>query len=103
VLQDVTVGYGYRPRRALGWSGFLLAIGSAVFSAAPPSAPQTGAAPHFNGIIYTLDLMLPVVNFGQKYANPGGPEQWLSYFFIAAGRTLATTVAAGAARVLRRG
>jgi hypothetical protein len=104
VLQDITVGYGYRPRRALGWFGFLLAIGSAVFSAAPPSALPTGAAPHFNGIIYTLDLMLPVVNFGQKYAfNPGGPEQWLSYFFIAAGWTLATTVAAGAARVLRRG
>jgi hypothetical protein len=104
VLQDITVGYGYRPRRALGWFGFLLAIGSAVFSAAPPSALPSGAAPHFNGIIYTLDLMLPVVNFGQKYAfNPGGPEQWLSYFFIAAGWTLATTVAAGAARVLRRG
>jgi hypothetical protein len=104
LLQDITVGYGYRPRRALGWFGFLLAIGSAVFSAAPPSALPSGAAPHFNGIIYTLDLMLPVVNFGQKYAfNPGGPEQWLSYFFIAAGWTLATTVAAGAARVLRRG
>jgi hypothetical protein len=75
-----------------------------VFSAAPPSALQSGAAPHFHGIIYTLDLMLPVVNFGQKYAfNPGGPEQWLSYFFVAAGWTLATTVAAGAARVLQRG
>ena len=55
-------------------------------------------------IIYTLDLMLPVVNLGQKYAfNPGGPEQRLSYFLIAAGWTLATTVAAGAARVLQRG
>jgi hypothetical protein len=47
--------------------------------------------------------MLPVVNLGQKYAfNPGGPEQWLSYLLIAAGWTLATTVAAGLARVLRR-
>jgi hypothetical protein len=104
ILQDVTVGYGYRPRRALAWIGFLLAAGSVVFSVAPPPALQADAAPHFNGIIYTLDLMLPVVNLGQKYAfNPGGPEQWLSYFFIAAGWTLATTVAAGAARVLQRG
>jgi hypothetical protein len=104
ILQDATVGFGYRPRRALGWFGFLLAIGSAVFSAAPPPVLQPGTAPHFNGIIYTLDLMLPVVNFGQKYAfNPGGAQQWLSYFFIAAGWTLATTVAAGAARVLQRG
>jgi hypothetical protein len=104
MLQDVTVGYGYRPRRALAWLGLLLATGSVVFSVVPPPALQAGASPHFNGIIYTLDLLLPVVNLGQKYAfNPSGPEQWLSYFLIAAGWTLATTVAAGAARVLQRG
>ena len=104
LLQDITVGYGYRPRRALGWLALLLAVGSIVFSVAPPPALATGSAPHFYGVVYTLDLMLPVVNLGQKYAfNPGGPEQWLSYFLIAAGWTLATTVAAGLARVLRRG
>jgi len=104
ILQDITVGYGYRPRRALGWIGLLLMTGSIVFSVAPPPTLQAGAAPHFNGIIYTLDLLLPVVNLGQKNAfNPGGAEQWLSYFLIAAGWTLATTVAAGAARVLQRG
>jgi hypothetical protein len=104
LLQDITVGYGYRPRRALGWLALLLTAGSVVFSVAPPPVLQPGNAPHFNGIIYTLDLMLPVVNLGQKYAfNPGGAEQWLSYFLIAAGWTLATTVATGVARVLRRG
>lgn len=103
LLQDITVGYGYRPRRALGWLALLLATGSIAFSVVPPPALQAGNAPHFNGIIYTLDLMLPVVNLGQKYAfNPGGAEQWLSYVLIAAGWTLATTVAAGVARVLRR-
>jgi hypothetical protein len=103
LVQDITVGYGYRPRRALGWLALLLTIGSIVFSVAPPPALASGGAPHFNGIVYTLDLMLPVVNLGQKYAfNPGGPEQWLSYLLIAAGWTLATTVAAGLARVLRR-
>jgi hypothetical protein len=104
MLQDITVGYGYRPRRALAWIGLLLAVGSVVFSVAPPPALQGAPAPHFNGIVYTLDLLLPVVNLGQKYAfNPSGAEQWLSYFLIAAGWTLATTVAAGAARVLQRG
>jgi cytoskeletal protein CcmA (bactofilin family) len=104
LLQDITVGYGYRPRRALAWLALLLTAGSIVFSVAPPPALQADMAPHFNGIIYTVDLMLPVVNLGQKYAfNPGGPEQWLSYLLIAAGWTLATTVAAGAARILRRG
>jgi hypothetical protein len=101
---EITVGYGYRPRRALAWLALLLTAGSIVFSIAPPPVLQTGNAPHFNGIIYTLDLMLPVVNLGQKYAfNPGGAEQWLSYFLIAAGWTLATTVATGVARILRRG
>jgi hypothetical protein len=104
LLQDITVGYGYRPSRALAWLALLLGTGSIVFSIAPPPALQAGAAPHFNGIVYTLDLLLPVVNLGQKYAfNPGGAEQWLSYVLIAAGWTLATTVAAGAARVLQRG
>ena len=104
LLQDITVGYGYRPRRALGWLALVLAAGSIVFSIAPPPVLAAGSAPHFEGVVYTLDLMLPVVNLGQKYAfNPGGAEQWLSYFLIAAGWTLATTVAAGLARVLRRG
>jgi hypothetical protein len=103
LLQDITVGYGYRPRRALAWLALLLGTGSIIFSIAPPPALQAGAAPHFNGIVYTLDLLLPVVNLGQKYAfNPSGAEQWLSYLLIAAGWTLATTVAAGAARVLQR-
>jgi hypothetical protein len=35
-LQDITVGYGYRPRRALAWLALMLAAGSIVFSVAPP-------------------------------------------------------------------
>jgi hypothetical protein len=54
-------------------------------------------------VIYALDLLLPVVNLGQKYAfNPGSAEQWFSYALIAAGWPLATTIAAGLARVLTR-
>ena len=81
----------------------LLATGSAIFTAAPPPPLQPGAAPHFNPVAYTLDLLLPVVDLGQKHAfNPAGAEQWLSYLLTAAGWVLATTIAAGAARVLSR-
>jgi hypothetical protein len=74
-----------------------------VFHAAPPPPVPHGAAPHFNPVIYTLDLLLPVVNLGQKYAfDPAGAEQWFSYVLVAAGWLLATTVAAGVARVLSR-
>ncbi len=31
LLQDIAVGYGYRPRRALAWLALLLGIGSIVF------------------------------------------------------------------------
>lgn len=103
VIQDVTVAYGYQPWRALLWLALLLAAGSILFTAAPPPPLQPGAAPHFNAIIYTLDLLLPVVDLGQRHAfNPAGAEQWFSYLLIAAGWVLATTIAAGAARVLSR-
>ena len=103
LLQDVTIGYGYRPWRALAWLMLLLAAGSVTFAVHPPPPLQAGNAPHFNPVIYTLDLLLPVVDLGQKHAfNPGGAEQWLSYVLIASGWLLVTTVAAGAARVLSR-
>jgi hypothetical protein len=102
-LQDLAVGYGYQPWRALVWLAVLLGAGSAVFALAPPPPLQAGVAPHFNAFVYTLDLLLPVVDLGQKHAfNPAGPEQWLSYVLIASGWILVTTIAAGAARVLSR-
>jgi hypothetical protein len=103
LLQDKTVGYGYQPWRAALWLAFLLLIGSIVYTVAPPAALQPSAAPHFNPVIYTLDLLLPIVDLGQRDAfNPSGAEQWLSYFLIAAGWILATTAATGVARILKR-
>jgi hypothetical protein len=101
LLQDVTIGYGYQPWRAVAWLAILLTLGSIVFAIAPP--PPLGIAPYFNSVSYTLDLLLPVVDLGQKHAfNPAGAEQWFSYLLAAAGWVLVTTVAAGAERVLRR-
>ena len=104
VVQDVMLGYGYRPWRALAWLGLLLIIGSVTFSLRQPHAFQPHTAPPFNPVIYTLDLLLPLVDLGQKHAyDPRGVEQWLSYVLIASGWILVTTVAAAAARVLQRG
>jgi hypothetical protein len=92
LLQDVTIGYGYQPWRAVAW----LAV-------EPPPPLGAATAPHFNPVVYTLDLLRPVVDLGQKHAfNPGGAEQWFSYLLVAAGWLLVTTVAAGATRVLSR-
>ncbi|MEV4078613.1 hypothetical protein [Nonomuraea fuscirosea] len=54
-------------------------------------------------MIYALDLLLPIVDLGQQSAfNPGGATQWLSTGWSRLAGVLATTVVAGAARVLGR-
>jgi hypothetical protein len=65
-LQDVTVGYGYRPARAALWLATLLVIGSITYAAAPPAPLSPEQAPHFSSVIYTLDLLLPVVDLARN-------------------------------------
>jgi hypothetical protein len=54
-------------------------------------------------LIYTLDLLLPVIDFGQEHAfRPTGLWQWFAYALIASGWILATTVVAGITRTVTR-
>ncbi|PWR17006.1 hypothetical protein DKT69_02560 [Micromonospora sicca] len=103
-LQDVTVGYGYRPALAATWLVALLLLGTAVFAVAQP-VPLDPARPlHFRAPIYTLDLLLPLVDLHQEAAfEPVGATAWVAYGLIACGWILVTTIAAGTTRVLRRG
>ena len=69
----------------------------------PTTAPESGRRTALNPIAYTLDLLLPVVDLGQKHTyDPSGIGQSLSYLLIAAGWILVTTIATGVARALRR-
>lgn len=102
-VQDVAIGYGYRPARAFGWLVALVAVGTAVFAADRPSPLKPDEAPHWNPFWYTLDLLLPVITFGQDGAwKPTGPTQWFAYTLILLGWVLAGAAAAGATRVLNR-
>ncbi|GHI06531.1 oxidoreductase [Streptomyces cellostaticus] len=102
-VQDATVGYGYRPLRAGLWLMALLACGAVAFAAHPPAPLEAGKAPPFNAVFYTLDLLIPVITFGQEEAfAPRGVGQWLAYGLIAAGWILATTVTAGISRAISR-
>ncbi|MFE3264725.1 membrane-associated oxidoreductase [Streptomyces sp. NPDC059215] len=102
-LQDATVGYGFRPMRAAGWLLLLLCTGALAFALHRPHALKASEAPGFNPLVYTLDLLLPLVDFGQEAAfAPRGWYQWLSYLLIATGWILATTIAAGVTRSLNR-
>lgn len=102
-LQDVTVGYGFRPLRAGGWLLSLLAVGSVVYGLHHPPPLKADEFPDFNPVFYTLDLLLPVISFGQENAfSPGGWYQTLSYVLIITGWILATTVITGLTRTVSR-
>ncbi|MFF9063329.1 membrane-associated oxidoreductase [Streptomyces sp. NPDC014882] len=102
-LQDAAVGYGFRPLRAAGWLLSLLAAGSVAFALEHPRALKASEAPDFDPVFYTLDLLLPVVSFGQETAfAPSGWHRGLSYVLILTGWLLATTVVAGVTRTVSR-
>jgi hypothetical protein len=102
-LQEITVGYGYRPLRAGAWLAVFLGLGTLVFGLHHPPALSGVPHPAFNPLIYTLDLLVPLMNFGLRNAyDPQGVQRWLAYLLIAVGWIFVTTIAAGIARVLRR-
>ncbi|MFD0314359.1 oxidoreductase [Streptomyces flavalbus] len=102
--QDWTVAYGYRPGRAAVWMAVLWAAGSLAFaSAGRPGSPDGGEAPPWNPALFALDLLLPVIDLGQVgFWHLDDGLQWLEAALVLLGWVLATTVAAGATRMLRR-
>ncbi|MFF3621826.1 oxidoreductase [Streptomyces sp. NPDC002467] len=103
-LQDWTVVYGYRPGRAALWMAVLWAAGTLLFSQLHPPPIKEDEHPQWNAALYALDLLLPVIDLGQQdqWKVTGG-WQWGATALILLGWILATTVAAGASRLLRRG
>ncbi|MFJ4470519.1 oxidoreductase [Streptomyces sp. NPDC089424] len=102
--QDLAVAYGYRPGRAAVWMAVLWAAGSLAFASA--GRPRTGSStgePPWNPALFALDLLLPVIDLGQMgFWHLDGGWQWLAAALVLLGWILATTVAAGATRLLRR-
>ncbi|SEP52099.1 oxidoreductase [Amycolatopsis saalfeldensis] len=119
-LQRSMVGYGYRPVRALGWLLMLLVVGSLWFGLGTDDCVthpglyaisdgkrclvnQQDTGLQWNPVIYTADLLVPIVDFGNKsrwYMH--GADNWVAAGITASGWILATTVAAGVSRMLRR-
>jgi hypothetical protein len=101
--QDWTVAYGYRPGRAAVWMAVLWAAASIAFSHASHPPVNKDGHPVWNPSLLALDLLLPFIDLGQagQWRLSGG-WQWAAAAMILLGWILATTVAAGATRLLRR-
>ncbi|MFJ9341032.1 oxidoreductase [Streptomyces sp. NPDC101733] len=103
-VQDWTVVYGYRPGRAALWMALLWAAGALLFARHRPAPMKADEHPVWNAALYALDLLLPVIDLGQEGRwDPRGGWQWGAAALVLLGWILATTVAAGASRLLRRG
>lgn len=105
LAQRWMVGYGYRPSRALAWLTILLISGTVWFALHPHPNPITSQDDHlqWNPFLFTLDQLIPIADFGNKNRWAlTGPSTWVGATLEAVGWILATTVAAGVTRMLRR-
>lgn len=103
LLQRVTVSYGYRPLRALLWLLLFAAAGTTWFSFHRLYPINEEDHPIWNPFLYTVDQLVPIVNLGHDVMwRATGNSEWITVVLIAAGWILATTVAAGITRALRR-
>ncbi|MDX3854153.1 hypothetical protein [Streptomyces sp. AK02-01A] len=101
-VEDATVGYGYRPGRALMWLLALATVAAIVFSATPPRPAQSGG-PAFQPVIFALDLILPILDLGQEKAfTPVGNTAWIAWLSSLSGWLLGTTVITSITRRLTR-
>ncbi len=103
---DLLVGYGYRTWQAIIPWVALLVSGTVFFAhhmrdIRPRSPTQT--PPTFHALTYTLDLLLPVVNLGQRdnwVARHGA--QTFATILILAGWVLTTAILAALTGLVRR-
>jgi hypothetical protein len=103
VLQEITVGHGYRPWLAVLWLAALITAGSFYFAAHPPQPASAAQHTAFDPLPYTIDLLVPIISLGQKESwHPSGVSELIAYLLIASGWTLATSLVAGATRILVR-
>lgn len=115
LLQDWTLGFGYRPFRTVIIFFALWLAGSIWFAVGVGPCARFGVRwtnlcpdaltghPSWNPVLYSFDLLVPVINLGFKTAwDPVGISRIISFGLIVSGWVLTTTIVAAASRNLRR-
>ena len=101
-IQDKTIHYGYNPARAgIGFAALLL-VGSVIFALYPPAPLASAEGAHLNPFLYTLDLLVPIADFGQRALwNPNPLQHWIGSVIVVLGWSLLSIAAIGVARVFK--
>ncbi|MFG2342434.1 hypothetical protein [Streptomyces yangpuensis] len=103
-VQDVMVGFGYLPGRALLWLSVLLFSAMAYFQVSGPLARvKPGEGPTWDPFLYSLDVVVPFISLGHDTVwDPTGWDKVISVLLMVAGWVLVTTIIAGIGRTLKR-
>ncbi len=107
VVQDILIGYGYAPWRALIWLIGLFALGTLLFryGARPQAIISSGHSFTLSDAVgYTLNLLLPITSLDERqvWQSINGTGEIAASTLVVFGWILGATVFAGAARVLQR-
>lgn len=108
LLQDVVIGYGYAPLRALMWLLGLWLGGTLLFryGAKPYAIANVHGHPFTlsNSVAYTLDLLLPASSLQERqvWQSANGLGEVAAAGLVVFGLILTATVFTAVARVLQR-
>jgi hypothetical protein len=107
MVQDVAIGYGYAPARALIWLLGVYVFGVLLFRYGAKPVSITNAHLGFtlnNSVAYTLDLLLPASSLSERqiWQSSNGIGEVAAAGFVVCGWVLTATVFTAAARVLQR-
>jgi hypothetical protein len=104
----VTIGYGYRPLRVLGWAAALFLTGWWLFTRDYDQGDIVPKADNpadlkFNAARYTADLLLPVSNLGERTKFIAvGDAAWHAFAYTLTGWLLAILLVAGLTGIFKR-
>ncbi|WP_157621420.1 hypothetical protein [Saccharothrix sp. NRRL B-16348] len=106
-ILGVTVGYGYRPLRVLVWMAALVLLGWILFGILGIGRfvpiQSLGPGVKFQPLVYTLDLVLPVVNLKQRdFWIPQGAALIISTALTVLGWVLAICLVTGLGKAFKR-
>jgi hypothetical protein len=107
LLLDMLVGYGFRTWLAAVWLVAWATVGTLVFAAAYPShmtlAKPSEPHPLFQPAVYSLDVLLPVVDLKQEAVwIPRGTARLWAWCSVLVGWALTTVVISALSGILKR-